>query len=183
MILIGKGSIINAQQDTLASSIGYITTLMNSGTGEILYSDNYDGYPEDLTQSKIFFIEVSQEETKGNTGVLGPKTKKINSTIATKINKKNIPLFEIYPNEYRAKGIDFFISKGFQYRLLIQSEWDEITKEIYDRETGEYIGPSTEWKQRFRFVIEDLDNGYKYSIDTLTAPLRKAVELFLAKIN
>jgi hypothetical protein len=70
LFVIGQVVIIKAQKDTLINSIGYTRTLMDQGLGQQLTADSYDGYPKDLTESKIFFIETSKEETTGNTGLM-----------------------------------------------------------------------------------------------------------------
>jgi hypothetical protein len=178
LFVIGQVTIIKAQKDTLINSIGYISTLMNSGSGQKLSADSYKGYPNDLTQSKIFFIEVSKEETQSNTGLMGPNYKKINSKLTETMNKKYPHAFEVFTSDYKSKGNDFFITKGFKYRLLIQSKWYGVHK-TRTSTSGDYMGSSTQWKQRFRIIIEDINSGNKYTIKTLTMPFKKAIKYFL----
>ena len=148
-------------QDTLSGSIGYYKTLNDLTAGRKVTVDNSSGYPSVVADSKFFFIKIHEDETKGNTGFMGPRYDKINRSVVDGVRKVFPENFQAYENDYLLKGKKYFLDEGFRYRLLIQSTFTEV-----------YIGDglNSTPKQFFRIVIEDLESGITYTSEKYEYP-------------
>jgi hypothetical protein len=158
--LLGVISISSySQNDTLIRSIGFKNTLFDNPAKQYYTVEDFNGYPADLKTSNLFYIEICKEDIKGNfDAIYGPFYKGINKNLIKKMLKKYPFKFESFTNDYMLKGKQFFMDKGFKYRLLIYSTFYKY----YRTRNGE---TQEVWKQNFSIVIQDIETEKMYTAE------------------
>ncbi len=150
-VLIVSSLFVSAQSDTLHPTISYSISL------GVVYANYFDidvdqAYPADLKESNLFFIKVRKEDTYKNTGLYGPRYKKINAKIQSKMKSRYKYSFSVFESDYLGENRDYFVQHGYKYRLLVYSRWITIVD----------IDGFTRRAQEFALVVEDVENGTVY---------------------
>lgn len=137
----------DSNEEPLKSSIMYKNGLMGNDFGRRT-SPDINKYPNDLKEASFFYVEINKDEMHGNKGIMGPNHKKFNKKVISKMEKSLGDRFETFDNEHLFKSKNFFIDKGYKYRILIRANWKR------------YNGG--EWKQNFYIMVEDIQTGTIY---------------------
>ncbi|MDY8135746.1 hypothetical protein [Aquimarina sp. 2201CG5-10] len=149
------------QEEGLFSSISFKEGLNGNNSKKRFEVDDFNGFPKDLSSSKLFFIEIDKDDIRGQYSVLfGPFYRGINRNLIKKIKKKYPYEFESFPKEYQSKTKNFFLDKGFKYRLLINSSWH-----MFEKDPAVNITSIPSWKQYFSLAIQDIESGTIYGFE------------------
>lgn len=127
----------------------------------IVYTDNVFGqkmnkkskFPADLSVKSLYYIEIKPEDVKFSEGMMALQYDDINKKLLN--GMKNYPYkFQSFNNEYSTKDNQYFLDKGFKYRLIIHTIF----------EAYRYDG-HTEYKERFSVKILDIEKNIVYGTD------------------
>ena len=140
----------------IISSIGYINKMYGLSNDDGYDLTDSEGYPKDLSAFTLFFIEISKEETEGNTPIMGVKYDGMNTKLISLMTKKYPYKFQTFPNEFKKKPNSFFLDQNCRYRLLVHSLFTTdghqfFALEIKDLLTGNVYG-TKDWYWYYQYI-------------------------------
>ncbi len=144
---------LKTKDKNLESSIVYIEDVLGQKMNK------KSKYPSDLSVKSLYFIEIGPDDIKYDVGFMALKYDGINKKLITEMKEAYPYKFQSFTNEYYAQNKQYFLDKGFKYRLIIHSIFENYI--IYENN----VKDEEVIKQRFSIKIVDIEKNIVYGTD------------------